>query len=78
MLTYWEIQMQACLTLDLLGIKHEAICRLDLFRMRQRLLRDFKQHENQTLVQDAIFLLDELAKMRQMGFETRHKDGKYY
>jgi hypothetical protein len=55
-----------------------ATQRLPLFRMRTRLLRDFKDHPDQTLVSDAIFLLDELNRMRQAGLEMRHKEGIYY
>lgn len=78
MLTYWEVQMQTCLNLELLGIRWEAINRLPLFKMRTRLVREFKDHPEQSLVSDTIFLLDELSRMRQMGYETRHKDNRYY
>ena len=78
MLTYWEVQMQTCLNFEVLGIPWQAINRLQLFRMRIRLLRDFKTHQDQSLVSDTIVLLDELSRMRQMGYETRHKEGRYY
>lgn len=78
MLTYWEIQMQVCLNLELLGISYDVTTRLPLFRLRQLLLKISPTSSNESLLSDTIFLLDELAKMRQMGMETRHKDGKYY
>lgn len=79
MLTYWEIQMQATLNLELLGISWSVNQRIPLFKMRQRLLKLMGQKpNNELLVSDTLFLLDELVKMRAMGYETRHKEGKYY
>jgi len=78
MLTYWEIQMQVCLNLELLGMSYEVTTRLPLFRLRQDLLKLEKNSNNSSLISDTIFLLDELTRLRMMGFETRHKDGKYY
>ncbi len=77
MQTYWEIQMQTCLALELLGISLPVNQRLPLFQMRMRLLREFKDHPDQTLVSDTVFMLDELSRLRQLGMESKH-NGTHY
>lgn len=72
--TYWEVQLQTVTALAMLGIKHEAINRIDLFKMRCRILREYVSHSS---LSDSLFLLDELARMRKDGNEAPH-DGKRY
>jgi len=62
------------MALSLLGIQHEAINRLDLFKLRLKIEREFKDHPSQS---DVLFLLDMQAEMRRNGLEPKHNGKRY-
>lgn len=77
-MSYWELQLQAVTALGMLGLPTDARNRLDLFRIRYLLTNGrLSRHEDQTLVSDTVFVLDELARLRIEGKEPPH-DGKRY